>query len=456
MVIPRLRFIESFDSARFSGDPGAQNQSRMLHAEFELLLSLLFGDVMVVSEPQAFDSIGFLAIASQVMNARGAIGLNQSPVSLPIRLAWRAGPGREYGTYCEMVAHSLAQSHETFELSALSPISKDTDLRIAIAEKIREGKHPEAQALGGDSIRDQLEQIQFLDQNLFAIQQPIKTREPKLTLQEYIYRLNELSIQSSTSISDLALSELIDAAISNGANFETRTGFRTTFLPKLTDPKQASFLSEFVDSAYNHIVAYSTTASRGSFSTSGSATNAQTMMAELLAEGIDEELVAGPKSIWETDFIIDAEGRSDKKPGPPQGLHDVWPEFWVLAAREDWQLSVARLRARQGVKFHYREVLREHIALLDEYFGSALTVEGDWNSGNGGASSGAIKFVIKGITGYLRTNSVDLGEDVLGSLLETVGDQAGDYLVDKLPNSVRIRGLQHSFGDYVYIPSDVS
>ena len=46
------RFIESFDTVRH----GEEDENRKEHAEIELMLSLLFGEPMVVSEPQSFDS----------------------------------------------------------------------------------------------------------------------------------------------------------------------------------------------------------------------------------------------------------------------------------------------------------------------------------------------------------------------------------------------------------------
>ena len=62
------RFIESFDSVRFANQK--ENLRRQTHATAELLISLLFGEPMIIPEPYSFDSLGFLYVGSDVLTKR--------------------------------------------------------------------------------------------------------------------------------------------------------------------------------------------------------------------------------------------------------------------------------------------------------------------------------------------------------------------------------------------------
>ena len=83
-----IRFLDSLDSARFSEQTSYENTRLLsvLYAKAQLFLALAFGDIVVVSENQLFDSQVFLETFYELYQAAKKF---DSKIDLPIRVALR-------------------------------------------------------------------------------------------------------------------------------------------------------------------------------------------------------------------------------------------------------------------------------------------------------------------------------------------------------------------------------
>ncbi|MBI5342763.1 MAG: hypothetical protein HZB63_05530 [Deltaproteobacteria bacterium] len=130
-------YIESFDSVRYDGE-ASFSEENYIRTELELLVSLLFGQPIILSEPMSFDSAAFLCIASDILDARGKVLGNKksselnlmkcSPVMHPFLLAKR---GQE--SFLKRMAGYV--KNKTFVCSAWEIIPKDRDVAAALLEK---------------------------------------------------------------------------------------------------------------------------------------------------------------------------------------------------------------------------------------------------------------------------------------------------------------------------------
>ena len=87
-VASRQRYLDALDSARFLKQTTYENVPllNVLYAKAQLFMTLAFGDTIVVSENQFFDSQGFLEAFYELYQAAQKFGSN---IDLPIRVALR-------------------------------------------------------------------------------------------------------------------------------------------------------------------------------------------------------------------------------------------------------------------------------------------------------------------------------------------------------------------------------
>ncbi len=180
---PPTRFIESFDSARFA--PGEDSAERRIQAQLELMLSMLFGEPMLVPEPQSCDSKAFLEIADEVLDKLPRNTKN-SPVRTPFLLSLRREHG--YTSYGGMVSCRLAQPD--FILSGWPEISEKPRERSALAKSIKT-KRFDAARKSFPYLDERIGHVEQLDAYFRSV--PHRwAGTSSVTLSEYVHRLAKL------------------------------------------------------------------------------------------------------------------------------------------------------------------------------------------------------------------------------------------------------------------------
>lgn len=350
------RFIESFDTVR----NGEEDENRKKHAEIELMLSLLFGEPMVVSEPQSFDSLGFLKIATEVIDCRPKY-IKRSHIYNPFVLALRPG----HNSYRDMI-YSLLRK-ENFIPSGWSKIT-DIDERQTLASLIKDGKFDEAICSFND-YSDSLEQLERLDK-YFCKASPIYTKEPYIPLTDYTGYLAKLDIAElppylesyKESISDLK--DAVELLGKKNIDLTNRSVIRLHGKDYF-DEKIFKGILEYVDSCYNRVVASSVTGSvkegTSIFSTDGDGENEYVLAAKDLTHSAMDafsnnkslstnySLCILPYEKIETKFKLD------------------WTEIWDVLTDKTFFESVNNLH--KALNSDYRtadQALSTHINLLSK------------------------------------------------------------------------------------------
>jgi hypothetical protein len=129
------RFVEALDTVRSRRpDPGRWE----FHARAELTLAVLYGETVVVSEPQAFDSTHFVRVANAMLAAREALAPEaRGRAPLPFTLALRG----THPSYRHMVADLLGACGPgptpPFTLSSTPKLNDAVTTRRELARAIR-------------------------------------------------------------------------------------------------------------------------------------------------------------------------------------------------------------------------------------------------------------------------------------------------------------------------------
>ena len=385
MPITPARYIESFDSVRFAPDeniPG-RREPRQAQAELELMLTMLFGERMVLSEAQSFDSLQFLETAVTVLEARRKIHtvkLNKTPVKRPFDLALRSG--QPFSDYRSLVAARLEQhdpikKQPTFVLSALSEISSDLKARRSLAEHVRAGNYQEATDSLDGTLADRLSLLEELD-GYFG-KRSIQARDASASLRERVYALTKLDLSHLEAqgpyLRSIA-STLEDLEQTHGVRFDNRSSIRVDAgdlrQRGILGDNEYQFLAEYIDSAYNRVIAESVGASVGMFSTKGSAADIDFVLAEEASDLVNRYLtVAEPNQ----------QGREVRGESPTQlALHIdpstlatgelvklakiPWEKIWEVVTDDEWIRSNNQLHSAIERNRNWTEELHKHVELL--------------------------------------------------------------------------------------------
>ena len=134
----KRRYFDALDLARFSEQTTYENARllKVLYAKAQLFLALAFGDTIVVSENQFFDSQGFLETFDELYHAAQKFG---SDIDLPIRVAIREREGKK-GDMFYAIQENL--NNENFVLSLWGKLNDDVVRRKLWASSIGDKQKP--------------------------------------------------------------------------------------------------------------------------------------------------------------------------------------------------------------------------------------------------------------------------------------------------------------------------
>lgn len=254
-------FLESLDPVRFA--LAEEQAERLIHVRLEILLALLFGRQIVLSEPVAVDSLGFLRIAQDVIAARNEASLITSvkPFVLAIR-SYRLG----HQTFQDMAATLIGSGK--FVLSGWPEIANDERSRLLLAKQIR---HRDFNAAAGTfpSLSDNIEALASISE-YFDGEHVITSRIPKASISDYLITFERsLSILPKSATNELpTLKRAFHDLRVAGIALEDRSAIRKygeQFLP--SDVNRV--LTSLSDLFYNIVVAESVHAESAVVSLSG-------------------------------------------------------------------------------------------------------------------------------------------------------------------------------------------
>ncbi|NLU22875.1 MAG: hypothetical protein GXW89_19520 [Phycisphaerae bacterium] len=378
------RFIESFDGIRFTPQKESM-QRKILHAELELMLALLFGEPVVISEPMSFDSQQFLDIACRVLDARSRLRFKDSPVWKPFLLAFRpkhydpANPGR---SYCNMLKSLFGQTgsepgQHRFVLSAWPEVSDNVTLRKEMARSFERGSFD---AISREVGREKLASLERLNEYFSALDVAsgreitavppsphVQAHSPKVSMPEFGQWL--MTTKESRFPKDLqeVAFKLREAVrrLPEGINvFNDRSTIRTRRQEIIGATGEAVYpcLLEFIDSSYNQVVASSVRAQAVVFSTDS--------RARPLSD------VAAAETLSFAALPVEAQGQYWSQPtslhiAPSlemvEGLRPRWADIWQVLTDDEWINSVTALQQAFQPPFDYdraEEARLSHIDLL--------------------------------------------------------------------------------------------
>lgn len=283
-----LHFLESLDSTRMTwarlvrSPDDAINEWRAheVNLLFEVLVSLAFGRTIAVPAPYAFDSLGFMRVASKVLRARDEVASGDVG-DRPFRLCLFGG-----STFEAMISRMLARiaDQETPFRSSLFPelhqLSPDTLMAVAHDPDLIRA-HVSAGSSGVDFDRfvalDQVREEFRLtpsitgrpngDAPLNGILAAFANRAPRTGQTDSISLETHGRLQSS-----------IRAMLTRQPHLDVRTVLHSEFWPGSqrirTDdvvggPTELRLVREFTDTAYNCLLSRSAATPTGLFTTPG-------------------------------------------------------------------------------------------------------------------------------------------------------------------------------------------
>jgi hypothetical protein len=254
----RSHYLESFDPTRHQR--GVEDY-RVLHAKVELMLSLLFGMPMVVPEPYSFDSWAFLDIGWDVLEARASIKPTGSGLWNPFVLSSRR-PQIQYHT---IVADLIGK--RGFYLSSEPVLDKEIRARQLISKAIGNKDWRTADQIASQFHSPIVRRIERLE-DYFKDHRAVRATLPSKRLEECVQSL-EKDDPRFKEFEDTAtkLRHAVAVGRRKKVNFDDRTDFRRK-LPGELDEQYYIGLREYMDTAWNRVVASSTNAVARSFSTS--------------------------------------------------------------------------------------------------------------------------------------------------------------------------------------------
>jgi len=372
--MPTLQYLESLDSVRVTrlhvvgaAPQPDSDQVRLarLQVFMEVLLALAVGRAVVVPQSYAFDSVSFLTIADQVLHARGQVAGSRDQ---PFRLHLFGG----VTTFDEAIRAMLARVHDPVrpfhssampELSLLDPsqvAAMDCDLR-----RLHAALDPEVS-----------EPLKLVRQEF--VTQPV-TPVPRTggrALPEALAEIARAEPRPSELADEADVRALIADAVQRlgPTNFAQRSRLRQdrpwpsdldgrTPL-ELVGEERLSLVTEFVDSAYNRVVADSIGIAEATFSTDPG-TDAGRQRARAVAQHLAVSAI-----------------------GDEPGLPMVGPLFDVQVRPETFGDAAVRRREVEALHERGAEVLQRllHLRAQDRqapFWRSASALEQSLRSGEG-------------------------------------------------------------------------
>jgi hypothetical protein len=349
----RLRFIEAFDSVRYT--PLNKDPERRIHAEVELMLSLLLGEPIIMSEPYSFDSLSFLEIAYDVICARDAIAYEVKPeikLACPVWQPFKLALTELHSKYQEMIVDRLKS--ENFILSSLPDITEDRKVRFELAQHIEKGHYDEASKWiksynqYGEGNIDRLKKLNEYFSGTDYSKAGVNA-ELLLNAIKWIANAKPKDIGLKLVPSAINLKNSIIELEKSGIELTNRGDIRKKGLAILGDEKAFNEVIEYIDGCYNRVIYRLVAASSGMFSTTGFGEDQGIQFAEELSQkaiGDDEYNdtsfgIIRDKSIKDEDLqkILNTSIFAESEKSIPH-----WKEIWKgILTNDDWIQSVNKL-----------------------------------------------------------------------------------------------------------------
>jgi hypothetical protein len=383
----RESYLESLDPVRFAPSiPPEEREERLVHLRLEILLSLLLGQRVLIPEPYSFDSLGFIAIASEVIQARdraisgnlqATLFLQRTPVFIPFELRLvSTEPGPQ--AFVSMVLRRIADPN--FILSSI-PEFTVTDENEAAIRAQRAGISEAIGREGFGALRAHLpveraDLPEYLDfvQSYFSSPQargrlPLgKTTPPGVSLPQYIQWIRgPAGLRSLPDPLHGAATHLIEAferldgvGIPNTDRSRIRLYGRTR---ANLDDDLHDLAVEFVDSSYNRVLGSAMNADFRSHNTGLRVTDPVVREAEAISK-LGHAYLSNTRATWENmDLVIapakelvetlsvsrnnfDDESIADLKSW--KTWTNIWDRLWEVASDVGWLERVDRLHRALG------------------------------------------------------------------------------------------------------------
>lgn len=434
------RFIESYDSVRFVNLH--DREERLIHAEIETMLALLFGERIILPEAQCFDSLGFLSVAAKVLDARPKGARADSPIVLPFQ--WALRPGRGYETFNDMAASYFEEPNGPFILSGWPEITSDSRARKDIAECFRSNDFKQAARIH-DVVRDRLELLEYVSGN-FQDFSPSRAKRPKYDLIDYVHRLKTTSPDRFPERWN-QIPSIVQRLEEKGVSFTNRSAIRDSRLSSELDQNDLGFILEFVDSAYNHMIANSIAATGAVFSTRGDGDDIDNIRGKVMSEEISTQLggsfaARGPMRLAMTTKLEEMNHLKEIVSSP-----EIWRRVWEIATSDKWITSISKLRAAMG-RDEVFDCVEKHVELLAGKLGPLLL-----QSRDGRIVATIVGSMIAGSVGVLVEYVFDVpGTAALGTFFGAITGQLAEKEIVERGEDWTARGcLSQELRQAVYL-----
>lgn len=357
-------FLESLDTIRFSLPSIARESNARAHAETEVLLNLLFGNTIVLSEPQCFDSLGSVYILSDMLEKR-RFGTSRAGSFPTVTVALMDEPGR--GTCREMVCSRLLDEKRI--VSGFPDIGMDMEARVAYAECVRSRS---SLGLPGCIPPEFLERLDLL---LTHLDSGVTTRAgtPRITLPDLANWLADPTFPGSVVPSDVDSAAL--ERLSSGVKLLQGRGIAFQYRSELLDLELGSAgldqeifeaILAYICSCYNVVVADSVQAELSVLSSESGGAKPLIGLAEALAA-----CAPFPGGTGEVGSLYVSVGQSEDAVGQAEGIR--WDDVWSILSEQRWKASVAFLRRAMAAatgnaedRDAVNDAFDQHVDLLSE------------------------------------------------------------------------------------------
>lgn len=367
------RFLESSDSVRFKN--WREHALRKAHLEIEILLSILFGDRVATSSAYSFDSVGFVQIASEIIQhisgtSNDGIGLADAPIILGLR--------QRFSGFRQLVAEQVKRDPDEFILTGWPSLSPDRKLRNFFAADLTSSTPEQARYyLRREFERENLEAILRLD-SYFTEQRVHTAVTAPLDLNAYVRYLLRLDpyrfIPGERDVvhnlqQGLASLRAIGVDLSNRSVIRTR---RDEALEGINAPVFDGIL-EYIDTAYNLIINDSLQTVDGVFSSRVVEANDHVSVGERLAYLAKRELTGNPEQLHYRDLRLEVTTDAALYPSGPHAEDELrswrpvnWDDVLRFVRTSDFQVSLDRLRhaLAAGKRDLAEKLLDAHVILI--------------------------------------------------------------------------------------------
>lgn len=369
-------FIESFDSVRYAklsdekGDEwellDTERKKREIQAEVELIYALLLGQKIIVPEAHSFDSVGFLEVITEALDARPKESLEKDWIREPFILSIRAS----YPTYLSMVSKHLKEPK--FILSALSEINNNIAIRQELAKYILRGDFDNTIQLfkselsrgNWDCCERKIDKIRKLN-DYFSLLPVRKSNNLGERLEQYVSNLISSNNIPEALQQEPGFSKLQDGLVKlkkAGIQFFDRSTVRTRGREYL-DMEEYLGIVEYIDGCYNAVIYQAIQADNGILTTTETTKGRYVSLAQLLSE---ESANLGPRDRIQEIFINrDAEEFKGQLETWHKKREDRWKSIWSIMLNDRWINSVNQLiKAISETPETKRDAYKAHIKEL--------------------------------------------------------------------------------------------